>query len=272
MKRVVFLLMLLLLPAVYTAEEPELKKEIIEEIMELSGINQQLEQFPVLLKVQFGLHKTLLDDDEAQRLLSSMLASFEGGRLRESAYQFLSDNYDEKKFTRLLEQLNTPLSRRMYDLGRITYDEKSPETLKKFMASLNSNPPSREKKLLMVRLDEATNTTRYSLNLFAEMLTSLLYNINDRLPAERQLSTDDIARKVRRIRYDMGPIINGIVLTNFLMALGNVDDGDMFEYIAFYESSLGRWSSDLSNRMYIKVLTQAFGQAGSRIAGDLSLH
>ncbi len=116
---------------------------VIEQVMKLSGTNEQIEQVPKMIEASIEqLRPADMGDVEHERLKSMVRDAFSASRMQLAVANALRKEYDAKRFDALLKSLNTPLERKMSSLELAAATPQIQQELMQYAASLNAAPPA----------------------------------------------------------------------------------------------------------------------------------
>jgi len=229
------------------------KTELIEQIMMKSGMTEMIEELPGVAAMGFDQQSPPpMDRREYEQFRGIYLQAFNASLIRETITRYLNNHYDAKRFTELLTMLRTPLAEKMTELE---VQASSVESQQQMMQSANTimGQVSPERLALIRRLDKAQKATQSMLAMQMTMTRAMMVNTNKLIPKKQQLSERHMADSLEDIRKQSLFPTQQYIQLNMVYAYGAATDAELGNYIALYESKVGRWSIERLNRAWVNV-------------------
>ena len=242
---------------------------LIEEALELSGIKKQLAGLAAQVTQNTNLGKSPLDQKERAALLQALASAFGPEPILATVRRALRNDYDPQLMGVFVARLRTPTLRR---LTAMEVEADTPELAQKlpaFAAGLKGSPPPAERMSRLVRLDAATRTADYMLELRGAIVRAGIRAVEPMLPPERRPKPGVVDAAIASMIAQQRDVMRQEVLVLFLYVYRGATDAELDEYIAFEESEAAQWFQGLYRRALIEGLTAASENAVRRIARAL---
>lgn len=236
---------------------------VIEQVMKLSGSNEQLEQLPTIMEAGFEQQRPAgVSDAEHERLKSIVRDTFSTSRMQLATANALRKEYDAKRFDALLKLLNTPIARKMSDLELAAATPQIQQELMQYAASLNAAPPAPQRLELIVKLMGAMSSVEAMVNIQAQSVEAMARAMDPILPPEQRLKPGQLEQMIKEMRTQATPGAQQFLTLHNLYTYRSASDAELQEYLALCQSDTGRWFTPLM----IRAMTAAFGDASAMLA------
>lgn len=259
------LLMTLASSLVQATDTPADRNAVIGELMEVSGLNHQIEQIPPMLDAGMRQGRNGIDADSFTKV-SDALSEFNTSKVfREEIKNSLDKNYDAERFAAFLAMARSPLAQKMI---RLENEASTPEALanvREYAATLQKNPPASRRMELIERLDKATGATTVNLNIQLWTFQAMASIMDPVLPPERRMKPEQLEDIMWQIQLQSRPMIQQFAQINMLYAYRSVSDHELTEYLKLYETEIGKWYVDLAG----KAIVSAFSNIAEKTAQRL---
>jgi hypothetical protein len=138
-----------------------------------------------------------------------------------------------------------------------------------FAAQLQRKPPHQERLALVRKLDEATSTTEFNIEIRISSFRELAKAINPLLPPEKQFQEGQLEQLVNTMRAQLYVPMNNEVLVNMLYTYQSATDNELRAYLTFLESDTGRWFTKVANNGLMSAMTTAAEKFGNGVRKTL---
>lgn len=262
-----FFILMMFLPfsGVYAVDTQENRDKIIDELMEASGLNHQIEQLPAMINAGMQQGRNGMDEDTFAQMSVAMSETHTAQAFTEAIKGSLNKNYDKARFTALLALVNSPFAQKMTQLEKEASTPEMMQNLQAYSATLDKDPPAPSRIALIERMDKATGATSAAWNIqlqTAQMITSVLDPL---LPPERRMTPGQKDDMLWQMQLQVRPMIQQFIALNMLYAYRSLPDKDLEQYIALYETELGKWSVDLMNRITVAAFANLAEKTALRV-------
>ncbi|MCH6554667.1 MAG: hypothetical protein IH793_10985, partial [Acidobacteria bacterium] len=202
------------------------RAQLIERVLYLSGLAQQIEQMPVQATAQ--LDERDEEDTEGvspearERLRQIVAEAFGREVMYQSAVGTFTKWFDQDRFQRILEWLESPLTQK---ITQVEVEAPDQEMMEEFMFELRQQRPDPVRVELVKRLDAATGATDLSLEVMHAVMTGMR-DISD-MPGSAPLAdaatagrTKELDKALYKTQYRSALQANAVI--QFLFVYRNI--------------------------------------------------
>ncbi|PIQ83714.1 MAG: hypothetical protein COV75_05895, partial [Candidatus Omnitrophica bacterium CG11_big_fil_rev_8_21_14_0_20_63_9] len=200
-----------------------------------------------------------LSPEEAVFLKRALIESHHPELFAEAARERFTKSFDAEKFSKVRAWFQEPLGLKMRQYERAASNAQVAQEAEQYFSMLKESPPAAERVALIDRLDQATQSTETTLNVVmaaAESLWNLGAEMNPK-GAVRERRKWELQQQ--QLVAQQREVYNAAVVASLLFTYRDATDQELEQYIAFWESGLGRWMSRL---------TSSAVQDGMRLVSD----
>lgn len=231
--------------------------QLIEQLLTVSGLNKSLRQLQNQVNPSFkpgnsATDKTAEFQNEVEKLYAG---AYPKDVFLNSVKDALKKNYDEKRYTHLLQLLSTPLSMRMADLEAA---QPAPEDFQNYISQRSSQPLSPGRIKLIQRLDSVTRSS-------AMLNTLTIASIESSAIATSEDCTVNEAMIRKEIEKQLPEITKATRSRAQIMlafTYRDVSDADLGKYVSTYEDRDSKWL-----QRYIQLAIEEQFKTGTRKVG-----
>ena len=238
----------------------------VEEALGLYGVKDQLAQFPALLEAQMAREKGQFDPELHGQLTGILVDSYQGEVLYAHVLRYFETHAEPARLEEALAWLHSPLSKKMTQFEVESSTPEGHRELRQFAAGLASNLPSDARVGVVMRLDEATQASDWSVNMVASVTRAMIEGTQPLLPPEKKISEEDLDKQMEYMKAALKPTIKSTVLVSFLYTYRAASDEELEQYAGYWESESGQWLNQITSEAWLEALSAAGREAGERIA------
>jgi phosphoribosylanthranilate isomerase len=220
---------------------PASPENLIRLALELSGIERRIKEIPSYVTAELLRNKDMLDPGvyaQAGKLISSC---YQPDDLYQALINRLNTKADKEQFRRLLEKLRTPAIKKVF---RAQEDARKPEAAPAkadFIARLELYQPTQERVDLLQKLDLVTAASELDIKMQLLAFRDCLSALNLCYAPERRTPPEAIDASVNATRTKLLAASHNSVFISSLFTYRDISEEELKEYLAFYESPLGKW-------------------------------
>ena len=261
-----FMLMLLMLFPLSGAYATEERDKVIDDLMEVSGLNHQIEQLPAMINagVQQGRNNGM-DEDTFAQVSTAVGETHTARAFTEEIKNGLKKNYDQERFAALLEMLHSPFAQKITQLEKEASTPEVMQQMQAYAATLEKNPPTAARVALIERLDKATAATSAAMNIQLQTAQTMIAVLDPLLPAEQRMKPGQKEEMLWQMQLQGRPMAQQFIALTMLYAYRSLPDKELEQYIALHETDLGKWSVDLMNRIIVAAFRNIAEKAALRV-------
>jgi hypothetical protein len=228
------------------------------EIMELSGINQQLDNIP--LQIASGLQQpSVLPAEFNNNLASALNTGFKPDTLKTTIRDYLEEHLSIADTNAVLNWLHSPLGMKVSALEAQSFSPEAQAEMQQMFPKLLANA----RRFALIRdLDKATNTSASTIVLILSVQEALMRGMMAGAPASQQLSDEEIKNQINAMAPQIQSQYELLVIASMAYTYRTLEDADISAYIAFARSPAGIHF----NQTMMEAITVAM-QNGGEITG-----
>lgn len=260
-----FILIMLLPPGAYASDTSENRDKIINELMEASGLNHQIEQLPAMIHAGLQQGRNGMDETTFAQVSTAMSETHTAKAFTEEIKGSLNKSYDQARFAAWLALVNSPFAQKMTQLEKEASTPEVMQHLQAYAATLDKDPPAPARIALIERMDKATAATSAALNIQLQTAQTMISVLDPLLPPEQRMKPGQKDEMLWQMQLQVRPMIQQFIALNMLYAYRSLPDKDLEQYIALYETDLGKWSVDLMNRITVAAFTNLAEKTALRV-------
>lgn len=266
------ILLLIAAGASNASQEQQDKEDIIKNIIEISGLGKQLEQYPAMViagieSEEKGFQSRGIDHSQYLKLLDAVKESFRAELFYQEVFSNLVKDYNADYAQSLLKWLSSPLVRKMAALEIEATTVEGMQAERKFAEEMKMAPPSKARMSLIQRLDEATNSTQQGIETRVAITEAMLRIMAPLSRPDQRLSDPQIEHLLDAQRRQLRSEEPAAQIT-FLFTYRSASDKELEEYIKGYETAEGIWLNGIINKSIRDAMVSAAANAARRIAGS----
>ena len=233
------------------------KKEISNEIIELSGLKEVAHDIAVYALSEIETRKESLPEHEFQRLTQIIQRTFNEARIYKIIQDYFYANYDEQLSPLWLSTLKSPL---LIKITHLEIESAKPEAFEHIieyakLMRTNPIPPSRIKQVK--QLDQITRVSEVTLESQLSVAKVLLHAINPSLPSNKQMSTSQLQSMIKTLGMQISQSLEEFTTITNLYTYRTLTNEELEQYLKLYQKSEGQWIINTTYNAVISALRDA---------------
>jgi hypothetical protein len=236
----------------------------VDEILERSGIKQQIERVPVMIQSGLETHQEKSSDlsfEDFDKLVRIITDSYEDKAIYQSVVDYLLRHQDQNKTTALLDLLRSPVAMKMSRLENRPPTPEDSQALIRYARGLDSRPPTQERVHLVMKLYHVAGTPELSIQLQTLTLMGTIKAFNAARPLDQQLDREQLRQLRAETQSELEQSFKEIAGVIYLYTYRTVSDEEIEAYIELLESDVMRWFT----RSMLMALMEAMNSANDRV-------
>lgn len=258
-------MMFLPLAGAYASDTTEDRDKVIDEFMEASGLNHQIEQLPAMINAGMQQGRNGMDEDTFAQVSAAMGETHTAQAFTEEIKSSLNKSYDKVRFTALLALVNSPFAQKMTQLEKEASTPEVMQHLQAYAATLDKDPPAPSRIALIERLDKAAGATSTAMNIQLQTAQTMISVLDPLLPAEQRMKPEQKEEMLWQMQLQGRPMMQQFIGLNMLYAYRSLPDKELEQYVTLHETDLGKWSADLMNRIMVAAFATLAEKAAVRV-------
>jgi hypothetical protein len=245
--------------------------------MELSGMNDQIRQLPLILSAELSQVKdkfqiSQVKDKVTLELFSSLeqetLKAWDPEKFLREISRQVEKRLDIKRMQEILMWLESDLGKK---ITAIEKDSTTPEGMRgmKESATLFEKTPASKNRLdLVQKFLEASNSVKLLVNMKISGAIAILTGVNSVLPVEMKTDNDKIKEQIEGLRPKIEEEVRRAAIQENLYVYRTLKDEEFQRYVEFSESKSGRSYHDVTFEAIKDAMQRASLDFGKAL-GDL---
>ncbi len=215
---------------------PVNQDQLIEQLLVVSGLKKSLQQLQSQVTPSFREGNSA--SDEAAKFQTEVVRLYSDSYPKEGfvnrVKEALNKNYDERRYSHLLQLLSTPLSKRMADLEST---EPTPLDFQNYVSQVANHPLSPNRIQLIQRIDSATRSSALLTTITIASVESNAIAMSEDCVVKEAIIRQKIAKN--RPEIEKATRSRSQVMLSFTYR--DVSDADLSDYINVYEDPDSKW-------------------------------
>jgi hypothetical protein len=238
----------------------------INAIMTETGFDKLVEHVPEFAQNTLKQSSGALEPQVNSALSKAFSQSFASAAIRKDVLAVIQAHYDNKQGAAYLQQLQSPLSKKIAGLERSTNDPANRDDLAAFAKALKSKPAPAKRIKQIERLDKATRITEFGVDMQAALFKAVFTAVNPVMDEEMRVGDSEMEKMVKEVRQSFSGAYKEGTQLSYLYTFRSLSDQELDEYIKLCESSDYRWGVQLLGNAMISALNQAAERAAVLMA------
>ncbi|MFC1749126.1 hypothetical protein ACFL2V_10005 [Pseudomonadota bacterium] len=238
----------------------------INAIISETGFDELLEHVPEFAQNILKQSSGALDPKVNSSMSLAFKQAFAVSRVRSDVYNVINSHFDSAQANAYLNQLQSPMVRRISELEGSTNEPANREAFIAFAQSLKKSPARAGRQALIDRLDKATRITEFGVDMQAAFFKAVFTAVNPVLDDDMRVGSDEMEKMVNEVRNSFSDAYKENTRTSYLFSFRDLSDAELEAYIKLCESSDYRWGVQLLGNAMISALNQAADRAALYMA------
>lgn len=231
------------------------KTERIRQLLRINGFEFQISKAPETLAVQLRSQQARsgLNQDEHAFVVEVIIEAFNPARILNRVVANMTAAGDQSWVRDTLVFLETPLGKKMTQLEKDASGPESYRAMTQWTKTLKDNPPPKSRVQLIHQVNSAGKVFESSLNTAVNMSMVLVLALEAAKPRKHLWDEDQYREAKARVRVALTERMRNIVFLRLLYTYRQANDGEIKDYIRFYQRNAGK--------KYVSLMNEAVGKA-----------
>ncbi len=229
------------------------QKEIVDQIMLESGLDEMIEQMPAMITSMSANQPPppMIKIENYEKFKANLIQIFEPVKTRKIFKDYLDEHYDAKRYPEFLALLKTPLSQEMKALDLAS---QTPEAHQEMMETgdLLMREASPERLELVRQFDEATGATEMMVDMQMIIAGTIQRNMNKIMPPEHRMAEAQLEEMLEQGRMQSMLPARQYMQLSMIYSYRSVDDEKLNDYFDLHQSEIGLWGTELAKGSILK--------------------
>ncbi len=231
---------------------------IVREVMELSGLNAQLERVPTVVDASIAAKRAEINPADWAALRDASAQAFQPLVLQDAVFRAFSEEAASEYWPAVRQWLRSSVAIHLIQLEIRSSTAFARDEIKAEQAREADKPPEPERLSLLERIARATFTTELALQTRFALTRGLLATMpEDKRPADSELYASIRSHE---------PEIRQELMNDWVHIYRDVPLEDLRSYADFLDSDAGQWFNTLAMRAVTRALAEASVRIGTELA------
>lgn len=258
-------------PTTPTAPAPSASATIAE-LMEASGLGQQLQWVASSTRAQIQSRLGVLDADERAAVDRAVAAAFSPSRLHALVDEVLAPRLVGTNAGRVLGWYRASIGRKIVSAETVAAMPEAEQQLAAFAKRRAGRPAERARLERLRRLDVAAGTSEFTFDIVVAVTQGVRRGIEPFLPVDRQRALAAAERDLADTRERAVEQLRTALLVNHDFIYRDIDDAELDAYLEFLTSPDGRWFTGEIHRALLHAVRVSTEEAIVAIAAVVPPH
>lgn len=211
----------------------------VQDIMTLSGLQQQIQQVPQQVLAGFDQQRRKLPVEQQAALRQALATSFDATMLEGAISKNLEASLRPNIISATLNWLKSDLGRKVTGLENSASEPRFQQELPSFAKQLEKAPPDGDRVQLIRRIDQASHGTEMLLDISESLGLGVAAAYEETLPAAQRSGLDHLRNQLARSREARRQQIQNHVWISLLLTYRTLPQEDLRRYVEFLETEEG---------------------------------
>ncbi len=241
-------------------------ERLIKKYIETSGLDQMLLTFPDQIDAMFSQKILTSEQPEVEEKIAAIMKeSFDIVLVKENLNSFLLQNTDINFFENIIQWLETPLAQKIKEEELSSSGPGSQTELLRYIADLQSNPPSQDRIAIIQEVERTTKLSELSTYIVIEMMRGMFKSFNLTLPEDKRKSIGEIEEEIKTIKPAIQNSLRQQMILKSFYSYRNISNEELIKYIEFYKSNTGETEIYVVGKAIANVIKQWFVEVTEKL-------
>jgi len=243
------------------------KTERIRHLMRINGFEFQISKTPETLALQLRSQKERsgLKRDEDAFIEEVIIEAFDPARILNKVIATMAAEEEQGWVRDTLAFLATPLGKKMTNMEKDASGAEAHQAMVQWGQSLQENSPPKSRVQLIHQLNSAAQVFESSLDTAVNMSMAIALALEAAKPAKHLWDEEQYRAVKARVREALKERMRNIVFLRLLYTYRQAGDGEIRDYIQFYQGKAGKKYVTLMNEAVGKAIIALTWQAAKKI-------
>lgn len=246
-----------------TEEDPAV---LVDEVLALSGINAQMDQYPDLIQQSLIQYQGQMDPALFASLSQLVVEGHDPEDLKASVRQYFIDNYDKESLQAIKAQLESPLGRKMAELEAQAMTPEAIEQIQGYVQELQTTRPPETRMELIEDLDVATKNTDNSVDMIMGLMRATTEVFGSELFPEQLARDTFLDSAITALRPQVEPSVMFSGRLFMLYTYRTTTDEELTEYLESWGTEAGLWYTGVASGAVLSAVTDANERVTAKLA------
>jgi hypothetical protein len=255
-----------------SAAAPVAPSSAVQELMELSGLRQQLEWMAVTTRAQMQTRLGALEAEERAAVDRVAASTFGAHRLLELVQESLAAHVDEPTLAQILTWYRTASARKITAAELVAGMPQGQQEIAEYARTRATQRPEPGRVERLKRLDEAAGTSEFNFDILLAVADGLRRAVEPYVSMEHRKALAGADRAAVGARAQVVATLRATTLIASEFAYRDVTDAELDAYVTFLKSPSGRVLVGEVHRALLHAIRTTTEEGVVAIAGVIPPH
>ena len=244
--------------------------QLVQTLMEKSGLKKQIEQMPQLLQAELDqqqMEAKGLTQEEFNKISRLARSAFDAKTIHSAVQTYIKSNLPENDMRGVLEWLDSPLGRKITKLEEDASTAEAYTDMQAIGPKLLDENKDSARIHKIKRLDNAIGATESTISTVLNIQLAMVTAMSGAMEADEQPSFEDVQDLVNRNRSQILAVMERMVRMQFLYTYRELTDSEIDRYTRFAETGSGNRYHNVT----IKAIDEAFVRAARKMGSQMGM-
>ncbi len=239
------------------------KTQLIQEVLDLSGVREQLAGMPGIMQQQISQGQNQMSPVVRQKLMEIVAETFDTDKMYRLVQEYNEANYQEAHLLAVRDWLKSALGRKVTEME---IQSSNPEALSEMMAfalELQQTPPSDQRKQLVQDFNEVYRLSEFLGQLLVASMKGALNMMQSLYPDNNPGMDHELL--VEQLRRSMMPMIEQQMEIQVLFTYRHLSNEEFAAYVEQGRTESGKWYIGVNSAALVDALNQAIQDTLQRL-------
>ncbi len=218
-------------------------RETVVELLNVSGCLDAIIQIEQMLDFHIINKKSLFENKEDyQEFVLLMKEIYNSQNAKKYLIEYFKNNTNEDTLNELIKAHNNPIFKEMRNIELRILDSTRKQEIIDYFQNYDKYPPPEDRKNKIINLDKVLGISDFTIRMDKNNDISIEYGINLLKPKDRQITIDEIIKKIESdITEEYKEIKKYDNMKYYLLIYKDVSDDKLNEYINYWNTPIGNY-------------------------------
>jgi len=217
--------------------------ETIVELMNTTGSTAIFDHLDLIINSKILEKKSSFENEENYANFATVISSsFNEENAKKYFNEYFEKNTNEEKVKEIISLYKQPLLVEMTQLEVEASDPSKQQEQIEFFQGLGTNPPSPERVQQLITLDNEVGTSKMTVKLLQNMITTIAKGGNQAQPKEKQIAIEDLEKQITSsLPANFSQDMENQIIASYMYIYKDINDEKLNEYINIWKTPTGKY-------------------------------
>ena len=234
--------------------------------LELSGVKASIQSMPEQIQMMSQqMQLTSANPEQDKVVIKALLSAWHEEKINEQLITYIQDNMSSAEMTKILSWLNSNQVKKIKSAELQATQTDFQQELMRYMADLQSNPPTPERMKAVKDFVGTTKMTENATDIAIAIVENMFKGMKAAMP-NKAMTDEQITQQLTQMRTMMSQVMHQQMMMVSYYLYRDITDAELEEYMSFYKKPIGQ--TELT--VVYAGLKKALSSWGDNIVTELS--